>query len=208
MTIDEWKEKNKYAKGYAHFDNKVSLKQIFKYISNPNNVKKHGFYPFIHYTQKFNKYRHGKIQSKKRELCYSAHIDRYIYSYYGYMINEYYNKRVIEDKINKVAIAYRNNLKRNNIHFAKEAIDFIRKLENCYIIVGDFTNFFDNLDHNYLKSRLCDLLHVKRLPDDYYAVYKNIIKYSKLELRDILEYYSLKDSVKAIRTLNESSFYN
>ena len=77
---------------------------------------------------------------------YSAHIDRYIYSYYGYLINEKYNQMAIKEGINDVAIAYRTNLGLNNINFAKRAIDKIRESENCYIIVGDFTSFFDNLD--------------------------------------------------------------
>ena len=36
------------------------------------------------------------------------------------------------------------------------------KNKDCYIVVGDFKNFFDSLDHNYLKERLCDLLDVLR----------------------------------------------
>lgn len=203
MTLEEWKEKNKYARKYAHFDKKVSLERAWPYVSNPDKVKHHGFYPFIHYTQEFNKYSHGEVIPKKRELCYSAHIDRYIFSYYGFLINEKYNDRVLEDQINEVAIAYRNNLKKNNIHFAKKAIDFIRSLESCYIILGDFKSFFDNLDHRYLKKMLCNLLEVDELPADYYAVFKNITKYSKWELIDLLSYHKLKNSKRGIRELND-----
>lgn len=203
MTLEEWKEKNKYAKKYAHFDRKISLDKAWPYISNPDKVKHHGFYSFIHYTQEFTKYSHGIATTKTRELCYSAHIDRYIFSYYGFLINQKYNDRVIKDQINEVAIAYRNNLKRNNIHFAKQAIDFIRSLDSCYIILGDFKSFFDNLDHKYLKRMLCDLLEVDKLPEDYYAVFKNITKYSKWELTDILSHYKLKNCKKDISKLND-----
>ena len=48
-----------------------------------------------------------------------------------------------------VAVAYRTDLHKNNIHFAKVAVDFIRESGPCYIMIGDFTNFFDNLDHRY-----------------------------------------------------------
>lgn len=202
MTLQEWKEKNKYARKYAHFDRKVSLKQVWDYISNPIKVKEHSFYPFIYYIQKFNKFSHGKIKPKERKLSYSAHVDRYIYSYYGFLINEQYNIRATQDRINEVVIAYRNNLRMNNIHFAKKAVDYIRSLESCYIMVGDFTSFFDNLDHRYLKERLCDLLEMNSLPADYYAVYKNITKYSIWERDDILDYYGLNNNKKGIEALN------
>ena len=73
---------------------KVSLDKVWNYISNPDNIMKHGFYPFIHYEKKFNKFTKkdgmGYIKEKSRHLCYSAHIDRYIYSYYGYLLNQKY----------------------------------------------------------------------------------------------------------------------
>lgn len=55
MDLYEWKVKNTIGK-YAHFDEKVLLDQVWNYISNPDNIMKHGFYPFIHYEKKFNKF--------------------------------------------------------------------------------------------------------------------------------------------------------
>ena len=96
MDLYEWKTKNANARKYAHFDEKVSLDKVWDYISDPTNIVKHGFYPFIHYEKKFNKFTRkdgrGYIKEKSRHLCYSAHIDRYIYSYYGYLLNQKYNK--------------------------------------------------------------------------------------------------------------------
>lgn len=206
MELSEWKEKNKSARSYAHFDRKVSIDNVWNYISNPINVKRHGFYPFIHYSKNFNKYKKGKgkgeIREKTRELCYSAHIDRYIYSYYGFLINQSYNNYVLENNIDMVAVAYRDNLGKNNIHFAKRAFDFIKNAKQCYVIIGDFTHFFDMLQHNYLKERLCDVLGVDRLEDDFYSVFKNITKYSLWELTDLLELNSLNDSEDDIKLLN------
>ena len=59
-------------------------------------------------------------------------------------------------------------------------------------MIGDFTNFFDNLDHLYLKQQLCQLLGVCQLPDDYYAVYKSVTKYCKWDLNDLLTLNHLK----------------
>ena len=88
MDLYEWKTKNANARKYAHFDEKVSLDKVWDYISDPTNIVKHGFYPFIHYEKKFNKFTRkdgrGYIKEKSRHLCYSAHIDSYIYSYCAY----------------------------------------------------------------------------------------------------------------------------
>ena len=56
MDLYEWKTKNANARKYAHFDEKVSLDKVWDYISDPTNIVKHGFYPFIHYEKKFNKF--------------------------------------------------------------------------------------------------------------------------------------------------------
>lgn len=209
MELSKWKEKNKYSKGYAHFDDKASLEKVWDYISNPNKIIHHGFYPFIHYEKSFFKYKFDKDTNKvtkadkNRELCYSAHKDRYIFSYYGYLLNQEYNSYVKAIGINEVALAYRDNFeKMSNVQFAKMAFDFIRDKNNCYIIIGDLTHFFDNLNHKYLKDMLCKVLKVKKLPDDYYAVYKNITKYSQCELKDVLKLCGLETSDKGYKELN------
>lgn len=202
MELNEWKKKNSAARKYAHFDEKVSLNRIWSYISCPQNIKSHGFYPFIHYTKKFIKFKNGEIKEKTREICYSAHIDRYIYSYYGFLLNQNYNDYVMKHEINDVAVAYRDNLKKSNIHFAKQMFDFIRNSKECYVIIGDFTHFFDSLKHNYLKEQICKVMGVDRLPNDYFAVYKNITKYSKWELVSLLKLNGLKDTISGIVTLN------
>lgn len=130
-------------------------------------------------------------------------MDSWIYRYYSLLINEAYNKRVKIDNINNVAVAYRTDLGKSNIQFAKEAFDNIRKNEFCYILVGDFTDFFDNLNHSYLKSQLCNLLEVSKLPSDYYAVFKNITRFSYIELVDLLAFNGLDDNKKGRRDFNK-----
>ena len=206
MDLEEWKEKNRRSRQYAHFDEKVSLNKVWKYISEEENIKKHGFYPFIHYEQKFNKYQKkdgkGYIKEKSRDLCYSAHIDRYIYSYYGYLLNQKYDTYMEERRLQQVAVAYRDNLGQNNIHFAKRAFDYIKASEKCYVVIGDFSHFFDSLDHKYLKQQLCSVLNEKHLPDDFYAVFKNITNYSTWELVDLLKLNGLKETEDDIKKLN------
>lgn len=190
-------------KQYAHFDRKTDLSHQWAYVSNPEKIRTHSFYPFIHYqinSVKFSKQK-GKRQ-KSRDICYAAHIDRCIYQYYSFMLNNIYNERVQNDGISSVAVAYRTNLHESNIEFSKYAFDFIKENDPCYIMIGDFTGFFDNLDHRYLKKQLCSLLHAAALPSDYYAVFKSITAYSKWELADILELNGYENSRKGRKTLN------
>jgi hypothetical protein len=204
MDICEWKNKNDFAKRYAHFDKRVRLSAVWDDINNPDVVSKHGFFPFIHYTKIQNKYKRGEgVVTKERELCYAAHIDRCIYLLYAYKLSELYNARVIADGTSECAVAYRTDLGKCNIHFAHEVFDFIKGFSECHILVGDFTNFFDNLDHKYLKNRLLSLLNEKYLPSDYYAVYKNITRYSLWELTELLKLYGLSDKPTDIKKLNE-----
>lgn len=207
MPLNKWKQKNSKGRNYAHFDEKISLKTVWNYISNPKKINSHSFFPFIYYEQKFEKFdetKPKKIKEKTRPICYSSHLDRYIFSYYGFKLNQEYNKRIVQDKIDDCVLAYRDNLeKQNNIHFAKKAFDFIKEQKSCFIMIGDFTGFFDNLEHKYLKDMLSSLLNVNKLPDEYYAVYRNITKFSKVYLTDLLEINGLKDNYKDIEKINK-----
>lgn len=206
----EWKKQNSRAAGYAHFDEKLGLNSTWDYITNPSQVARHSFFPFIAYEQVFYKVskKDGKVvvKDKIRQICYSAHIDRCIYQYYGYLLNEKYNEYVDREGICEYVVAYRTNLHKNNIHFAKEAFDFIKK-EECNVIVGDFKGFFDNLDHKYFKRMLCKVLGVEILSNDWYAVYKNITRYSTWDLIDILKINGLitDDDIKAKENAHEEA---
>lgn len=206
MDEVQWIEnqERKRSSTYTHFDYRVTLAKCYKYISNKDNVEKHGFYPFIHYKSKSRRIKNGrKTDSKIRDIYYAAHLDSWIYRYYAYKLNELYNKRLIKDDMVNVPVAYRTDLKKNNIQFAAEAFRFIRSLRSCYILIGDFTNFFDTLDHSYLKDQLLDLLQKDSLDSDFYAVYKNITKFSFFELDDLLKLNKLDNSKKGISKFNK-----
>jgi hypothetical protein len=178
---------------YAHFDKRMHIAQGRAFAENPTFVGSYAFYPFLHYTLKQKKYKpesEEKRPIKKREIYYAAHLDRYIYQRYAYELNENYNLYCERNGINQCALAYRTNRKGEcNIHFAKEAFDFIKGHHNVAIVIGDFTSFFDNLNHNYLKYCLQKVLGVDRLSDDWFAVYKSICHYSYVEVKDIIKAY-------------------
>ena len=175
-------------KPYAHFDLRVSLSMpsIRKYVMDRTKIVTHSFYPFIHFEKKNSRY--GKKGPKKpRELYYCSHLDRCVYQRYAFLLNYQYNIWACENNIDDVAIAYRDNLGKNNIDFAKDAFDAIRSFPQCFILVGDFTNFFDNLEHQYLKKMMCEVLGVERLPQDYFSVFKNITRFSNWDWKDIVK---------------------
>lgn len=206
MDLNEWKEKHKDSRNLAHFDVKVSLAQVWEYISDPKKIEKHGFYPFINYTlstRKYDELSEDKTKVKDRDICYSAHIDRFIYQYYGFLLNQQYNNRAKADGIQEASIAYRDELHKNNIHFAEKAISFIKTQAECYVIIGDFAKFFDSLDHDYLKTRLCDLLGKDKLPPDFYAVFKNITKYSTWSREHLLSHNKMGTTKKDLVAFNK-----
>lgn len=207
MTATEWLSSEdavkRSKKPYAHFDWHTDIGQQREYIADPGNVAKHGFYPFIHYEKRTLKYskKNGK-KEKKRDICYAAHIDRCVYQYYAFILNSLYNDRVKKDGTSAAAVAYRTDLHENNIHFSKQAFDFIKEKSPVHIMIGDFTGFFDNLDHVYLKKQWCSLLDTRRLPPDHFAVFKNITSYSKWELTDLLRLNGLEDTRSGRKKLN------
>lgn len=211
------KYKGKYVyKNYAHFDNKKQAKTVYTYIEKPKNIAKHQFMPFILDEKKYKKYSKKKGRYKKeRPICFSAHTDRYIYQLYNYKLNKRYNEYATENDIEDCAVAYRKvNRKITNIKIAKEVFLNIKKEQKCYIIIGDFKHFFDRLNHQYLKNRLCEILGVNenKLPQDYYKVYRSITKYAYFDMKDIVksknqtktEIYKLKKIYSDIKEFRKS----
>ena len=62
------------------------------------------------------------------------------------MINEKYNSRLRQDDINKVPIAYRTNLHTDTIAEFNKMYQFMIQYSSSYIMIGDFTSFFDRID--------------------------------------------------------------
>lgn len=180
--------KDKY---YTHFDVKKHHKDYAKKVENVTWVGKHGFYPFIHFSMKFNKYTNDSegnkyIKPKERDIYYAAHIDRYIYEYYGNRLNNKYNIYLKKNGINRVSTAYRNCTPgKCNIDFAKEVFEFIVECGTAYIFVGDFSKFFDKLDHKYLKEKIKCVIGTESLDSADYAIYKNLTHFSYIEANDI-----------------------
>lgn len=175
---------------YLHFDPPVRFEQAQKLVTSPKRVSSHSFYPLITYqikTEKIKRDSETKLLVKKpkpRDIAYAAHLDSYIYSYYGWQLGRLYEDQLRARKIDDHVLAFRS-LGMSNIDFAAQAFEAIRKLENCSAVALDIKGFFDNLDHAHLKSAWSLVLGDTKLPSDHYAVFKSLTRFSTVK-RDIL----------------------
>ncbi len=107
-------------------------------------------------------------------------MDSHIFAYYAWLLGQRYEDWLVESPASDAVLAYRT-LGKCNIHFAVEAFSDISARGDCVAVALDVEGFFDNLDHAKLKHEMCALLGVHRLPDDWYAVFRAITKWSFVE---------------------------
>lgn len=190
-------------RNYLHFDSPLSFKNASLLVKDPEKVSKHAFFPFLTFDITTIKYKTNPKTAKKektdkiRPICYSSHRDGYIYSYYAKMLSELYEKKLIELKINESILAFRKLGGKSNIHFAKQAFDDIINKGSCTAIALDFTKFFDNLNHDILKTEWSKLLNQKRLPKDHHNIYKSLTNYSLVNKDKVYKMFNIsKNNVK------------
>ncbi len=144
-----------------------------------------------------------KSSFKKRELFYASHFDSQIFSYYANLLNDKYELKINSYKLDEVINAYRtipvDPLKEDshnkcNIDFANDVFKFISEYPQTkfYAIAFDISSFFDNLNHTLLRDAWCNILDEDKLPKDHYNVYKNITRFSYIDIVDIFEEFKDK----------------
>ena len=179
-----------YAKRpYIHFDLPLSAEVASNYVCDPEKVARHAFYPLLRYeilTPRIKKSTLGsgrpfEKEPKKRSIAYPAHKDGYIFSYYKSILESRYEEWLANEGLDETVTAFRSFDHQNNVTLAKKAFDFIRSNPNCRIVVTDVTSFFDHINHELLKSKWTRFLGVSELPNDHYAVFKAITRYSYVE---------------------------
>lgn len=191
------------------------VKSIKHLVKSPKAVATHAFFPLmfkqipqrrykvVGYTMDdypkpirgHKKVKSGKVESTKklRPINYATHIDAHIYSYYASEIlaKKYEQLLQKEPELSKCIIAYRRIKEenkesgKNNIHFAKEVFDEIKRYGNCTAFAFDIENFFSSLNHKYLKKIWCELLGVKSLPPDHFNLYKSITKFKFVKMQEL-----------------------
>ena len=181
---------------YLHFDQPIGFEKARKIVSSPSRVASHSFYPFIGYEVLSKKIFFDKslecIQTKEknRPIKLSAHIDSHIYSYYSMLISKKYEAKVVEYGIESNVLAFRS-LGKSNIEFANDAFNEIKRRGECAAVAFDFSKFFDKIDHAELKKAWMNLLGCTKLPDDHYAVFRSLTKFSEVDKKALYELLSI-----------------
>lgn len=198
MMDDEWLKFKKYPHIGSPLTSKKDKVWVKRLVTSPSNIANHKFVPLLHRTLSQRKFRpqkdapkngSGKRQrtigdKKERHIYFPSHLDSIVYSYYNHLLAKAYEKYLEDKPYNSVAVAYRKipigkGKKGNkcNIEFAFEAFEFIEKNKDrkLSVIVADVTSFFDNLDHRLLHKQWKRVLDTNNLPDDHYAIYKNLV---------------------------------
>lgn len=200
-------------RNYLHFDVPVGFRKAFRIVSLPENVAKWNFFPFLQVevvTSKIYKdeNRHVQKKDKVRKISYASHMDSNIYSYYSLILSSLYEKIIQDNDIQDSVLAFRKIKSKCNIHFAKDAFDYIEKVGNCYVYSYDVKSYFDEIDPDILKNQWAKLLGGKFLPKDHYAVYKSLVGF-RYVLRDFVFLYfginrnSKKQGIKRICSIKD-----
>ena len=120
-------------------------------------------------------------------------MDGSIFSYYKSLLEAPYEDWLLENGLSDAVTAFRS-IGENNLTLSKNAIDYIAAHPDCQIVVTDIESFYDNLDHKLLKQLWARFLGVSSLPDDHYAVYRAVAKYSVVPLYKVYNLFGLRIS--------------
>lgn len=145
---------------------------------------------------------------KERELYYAGHLDALVYSYYAELLSNEYEKKITQFNLTDVVTAYRKipvciDSKKNkcNIDFAVDIFNSINEYptDNFVAIAFDIKGFFDNLNHKLLRDKWRAVLELtdQPLPDDHFNVYRNITRFTYIDLVDIFNLFQNQIFVKS-----------
>ncbi len=173
-------------RGYKHFDAPVG-EAFAEKACDPAFVASHAWSPLIHYVKRVKRYKPkaGRTEYKNRPIMFASHRDACILAKYAADLSRLLDAHYKESGLDRHVIAYRK-LGRANYHFSADAQRFAKKQGECAILCFDITGFFDNLDHAILKNRLKRVLGVSELPKDWFAVFRHVTKFRRIE-RQALE---------------------
>ncbi len=204
FTFDKIKDKRvkKFKKkGYLHFDLRYWLPErsdeLKLFVRDAQNIVKRSFYPFIKITHRTPRYKFNKdlnrrvLSHKSRPICYASHFDALLYSFYSYCLTKRYEHFIKNTALNEAVLAYRDDLGKCNIDFSKEIFDYIKTYGPCTAIALDIKGFFDNINHQILKSKWEKVVDLPMLPPDQYKIFKSLTKFSYLNKTTLLKHLKI-----------------
>lgn len=188
---------------YPHFDWPVHRSKAKAVVTDSERVARHDFYPLIKRLDQTPQYdplarpakdKEGEVRYKSRRICYAAHLDSHVYSYYSDLLSQRYEDDIGAMDFGSSVVAYRQfDEPKCNIHFARDVFQHI--YETCdpdarlVALVFDIKGFFDHLDHRLLKKSWADVLEKSRLPEDHYQLYKSLTKYAYVKVSRLRELF-------------------
>jgi RNA-directed DNA polymerase len=180
---------------YLHFDRPIrDPDKVRQIVESPSEVARHAFYPFIHFEKISRKYKRdlGGFVKKPRPLYYASHLDSLIFRQYCLLLSGAYERILAERGIGDSVLAYRRFEPRKcNIHFANEAFSFVKNRIHCVAMTFDVKDFFESLDHRRLKQEWKGVLGTSELPQDHYAVFKAVTRYSRVDRQPLFKLFGI-----------------
>lgn len=177
-------------RSYLHFDPQISSLKAKSVVTDSKKVTEHSFYPFLSFTIKTPKISKDPTtrqiikKDKKRPIKLEDHLDAAIYSYYGQILSQRYEAKLLSSGVGDSVTAFRKlGTGENNIYFVNEVFCFIQE-KQCTAIGLDIEKFFDRLDHQILKEKWKYILGKTRLLFDYFSVFKSLTDFKWVD-RDL-----------------------
>lgn len=217
------KERYKWIEPYITNPAKIAKHRFLPFIHKSNTVRKFRKVYSEEDGKLDTKFIKGnkvlrKADKKARELFYASHLDSLVFSYYAHLLAEAYEKKIKEPFYNltEVVNAYRSvpvdpskiqGPNKCNIDFANDAFEFIRSYQETefVVIAFDISSFFDNLNHKLLRERWAEVLgnvdglKEGELAQDHFNVFKNITRFSYIDIVDIFEEFKDRIITRKIR---------
>jgi hypothetical protein len=198
---------------FLPFIHRTSKVKKFRKVYSSNDGKVHE-----HFREQNKPIR--KTDVKKRELFYASHLDSLIFSYYTKLLSNCYENKIkdTEYNLNEVVNAYRtipvnstklNSANKCNIDFANDVFRHILNYDGneFAVIAFDISSFFDNLNHEKLRKIWAEVIGKQgadeRLPPDHFNVFKNITRFSHVDIVDIFEEFKDRIYTRKINRLGQ-----
>lgn len=188
-------------KGYIHFDNRFWLPdridELKAILQDPSNVAHRAFLPFIKLVVKTPRFRYQeekelyKLEIKARPICYASHLDALIFSFYSFCLTKEYENFIKGNGFSECVLAYRTDIGKCNIQFAKDVFDSVKKFGECTAIAIDIKGYFDNIDHKILKAKWQKIID-KPIPEDQYKLFRTLTQYVYVAKNNLLSHLKLQ----------------
>lgn len=206
--IQQWEGKERSSqqeRKYLHFDQKTSIANAKKFITNPVEIARHYFYPFIRNDIKTKRFKKDKIKGerkwepKERIIMYASHVDSLIYSYYNIWLSSKYEKILSGNNFQSSVLAYRK-LRKSNIEFAFEVFQDIKRMGECVVLAFDVSKFFDSLDHSILRKAWEHVLGEKLdKHKDHLNVFNSLTRFAYIQKAELEKEFDIKKQKKELK---------